>query len=181
MYHTARLSMRPLCPDDLDPLSEIFTVQANIPHYPSVYTRAEVAAIITRQQHRFELYGGGLFALIERESQCFVGDCGLIFQRVDDRWELEVGYHLQRAYWKRGFATEAARAFRNLAFENYRIERVISLILPYNMSSRAVAERNGLVVAGETVWRGLPHLVYAIDRHAWERRKIEESHDSPRD
>jgi len=96
-----------------------------------------------------------------------VGRCGYLWQVVEGRPELEIGYLLGRKHWGRGLATEAATALRDHAFREMKTDRVISLIQPANERSRRVAERNGMRVSGETLHAGLPHLVYAITFDEW--------------
>src|SRR5947208_8236304 len=55
----------------------------------------------------------------------------------------ELGWALSRAYWGRGYATEAAAAIRDWAFERPNIDRLVSLISPANVRSQRVAERLG--------------------------------------
>ena len=93
-----------------------------------------------------------------------VGDCGLTVQNVDGADEIEIGYHVRRDLWGQGLATEAARACRDLGFARLPVDRLISLIRPENLPSRRVAEKNGMTVWKEVMWRNLPHLVYAIRR-----------------
>ena len=61
-------------------------------------------------------------------------------------------------------ASEAARACREWGFARLSVERIVSLIRPENLPSRRVAEKNGMTVWKEIMWRGLPHVVYAIRR-----------------
>ena len=56
-----------------------------------------------------------------------------------------------------GYATEAAYACQDYAFNVLGSDRVISLIRPENIPSRRVAEKNGLKVVQETLWRDIPH------------------------
>src|SRR5205807_7864742 len=72
------------------------------------------------------------------------GFCGLVSQSVEGVEEVEVGYMLDKAYWGRGLATEAARASRDYGFERLGLRRLISLINPENAASLRVAEKNGM-------------------------------------
>src|SRR4051812_10412098 len=47
----------------------------------------------------------------------------------------ELGWALSRAYWGRGYATEAAAAIRDWAFERPNFDRLVSLISPENVRS----------------------------------------------
>jgi RimJ/RimL family protein N-acetyltransferase len=55
--------------------------------------------------------------------------------------ELELGWTLARFAWGFGYATEAARAVRDWAFEVIAPRRLISLIHPDNVRSQSVARR----------------------------------------
>jgi ribosomal-protein-alanine N-acetyltransferase len=79
-----------------------------------------------------------------------------------------VGWRLDRAYLNRGLATEGTRASLGYGFEVLELERIISFTVPENAASRRVMEKCGLVQRGETRWKGLYHVWYAIDRREWE-------------
>ena len=113
---------------------------------------------------RFEHDGLGLWAVALRDTGEVVGDCGAVVQRVDASDELELGWHLHPAHHGRGYATEAAIAWRDHAFATTDHERLISLILEANAPSRRVAERIGMTAWKTAEFAGGPHLVYAIRR-----------------
>jgi len=100
--------------------------------------------------------------MVLKSSGELVGDCGLVQQEVIGEELVEIGYHVRRDLWGNGLATEAARACRDFGFSQLGFERLISLIRPENQPSRRVAEKTGMTVWKETMWRGIPHLVYAV-------------------
>lgn len=57
--------------------------------------------------------------------------------------EPEIKWSLARRFWGNGFATEAAFAIREMIARHLRWTRVISVILPENERSKAVARRLG--------------------------------------
>lgn len=101
--------------------------------------------MIDKQISRYEENRFGLQVLIEKSNGHAVGLCGLLVQEVEGITEVEIGYHLLPAYWKKGFATEAAILFKNYAFQHKLADSVISLIDINNFPSQAVATRNGMV------------------------------------
>ena len=129
---------------------------------PRLNVTQSAIAWIERQLKRYKTDGFGLYALIERASGAFVGQCGLLRQEVDGVQELEIGYHLLPKFWKKGFAAEAANACRIFAFENNMAPSVISIIHPQNIASQRVAERNAMKKEKETVWRGSPVFIYRV-------------------
>jgi [ribosomal protein S5]-alanine N-acetyltransferase len=158
---TPRLLLRELTPDDGPALFEILGDPENMRFYPRPYTREEVDGWIARQFERYR-EGSGLLALILRDSGSFVGDCGLIWQDVEDVQEPEIAYHVHLAHQGRGYATEAARAVRDYAFGTLGCDHVISMIRPENLASRRVAEKNGLAVDRTVFWHGYQHCVYQL-------------------
>ncbi len=107
------------------------------------------------------------FAVIFRGNNELIGYCGFLHQEVDGRNEIEIGYRLHPDYWNRGLASEAAQAVRDHAFRDLDLPKVISLIHPDNVPSRRVAEKNGMKIERETVFRGFPTHVFAITREQW--------------
>jgi RimJ/RimL family protein N-acetyltransferase len=55
----------------------------------------------------------------------------------------ELGWALMRTHWGWGYATEAAAAIRDWAYESRPIDLLVSLISPGNVRSQRVAERIG--------------------------------------
>jgi RimJ/RimL family protein N-acetyltransferase len=164
ILETARLVLRTFVPEDIDALARVLSDPETMQYYPAVLDRPQVAEWIARNQRRYQADGHGLWAMVLKSSGELIGDCGPTRQEVRDRDEIEIGYHTRRDLWGQGLATEAARACRDWGFENLPVNRLISLIRPENLPSRRVAEKNGMTIVDELVWRDIPHLVYAISR-----------------
>jgi RimJ/RimL family protein N-acetyltransferase len=164
ILETSRLILREFRPHDVDALARVLSDPETMRFYPAPCDRAGVEEWIARNLRRYADHGHGLWAMMLKSSGELVGDCGLTVQDVDGNHEIEIGYHVRRDLWGQGLATEAARACRDFGFERLPVERLISLIRPENLQSRRVAEKNGMTVWKELIWRGLPHRVYAIRR-----------------
>jgi ribosomal-protein-alanine N-acetyltransferase len=165
ILETQRLFLRELLPDDLDAMAAILSDPETMRFYPAVLDRAAVAAWIERNRRRYADDGHGLWAMVLKSNGEVVGDCGLTRQSVDGVDEIEIGYHVRRDLWGRGYAPEAARACQAYGFTQLGANRLISLIRPGNQPSRRVAEKTGLSLWKELVWGDLPHCVYVIRRH----------------
>lgn len=166
ILQTERVALREFAPEDAAALAEILCDRENMRFYPRPFCPREVEEWIEMSLARYRRDAFGLWAMILKSEQRLIGDCGLLVQEVDGAHETEIGYHLHRAYQGQGLATEAACACRDHAFSMLGLARVISLIRPENLPSRGVAERVGMTVEKETIFRGLPHLVYAVKRDA---------------
>src|SRR5580692_5510536 len=164
VLETQRLLLREFQHEDLDALATILSDRETMRYYPVPFDRAAVADWIQRNRTRYANDGHGLWAMILKSTRELIGDCGLVRQNVDAVDEIEIGYHVRRDLWSRGYATEAARACRDFGFANLGVDRLISLISPENLASRCVAEKNGMTIWKEVIKADLLHYVYAIKR-----------------
>ena len=57
---------------------------------------------------------------------------------------VEVAWRLARAYWDRGYATEAARAVLDYGFATLGLTEIVAVTVPDNRRSRRVMERLGM-------------------------------------
>jgi [ribosomal protein S5]-alanine N-acetyltransferase len=141
---TNRLRTRFLTLDDVPLWATFFQDKEAIEFFPDFDTTDELKISeqwIKRQRNRYQNKNFGLQALINKETKDFVGICGLASQIVDDIEEIEVGYHILKKYWGKGFAPEAAKCFINYAFDNHLTQSVISIIDIRNTKSQRVAEK----------------------------------------
>jgi RimJ/RimL family protein N-acetyltransferase len=117
-------------------------------------------------------HGFGAWAVEEKASGALIGQIGLVHHPdwIADPAKVEIGWMLALDAWGRGFATEGARASLAYAFEQLRMERIISISKPANRRSERVMQRLGLSFAGRTYWKDHEVIWYAIDRDTWERR-----------
>jgi RimJ/RimL family protein N-acetyltransferase len=82
--------------------------------------------------------------LIDKHSNEFIGQCGLLIQTVDGVEELEIGYSIMPNHRKKGYALEAAKKCSVFAFENNFRDSLISIIHVDNVDSAKVALANGM-------------------------------------
>ncbi len=157
--------------DDAREWSAFFSDREAIQFFPAstAESNAERARQwIDKQLNRYAEQKFGLQALIDKETNEFIGQCGLLTQEIDGITETEVGYHIFKKYWGRGFAPEAARMFISYAFQNSLATSVISIIDRRNLRSLRVADKNGLLWEKETSWAGLSVYVYRINKNSWD-------------
>ena len=164
VLETERLILRYLAPDDVDAVFAVIGDPETMKFYPQRFSRDDAVRWVTRSRERYRTDGYGLFAVVLKSTGEVIGNCGVVRQEVEGETLLEVGYHFRRDYWGCGYATEAAAGCMAYAFEHLKAEKVVSLILPENLPSRRVAERNGMTVERQATFHDLPHLVYAMKR-----------------
>ena len=148
ILETKRLSLRRLLPDDLDDLFALYSdpeIRRYFPEGTLTYeeTREELEWFLNGHPEYPEL---GLWATIHKETNQFIGRCGLLPWTIDERYEVEVAYLLSKAYWRQGLGTEAARAILKYGFEQLHLSRLICLIDPDNQASIKVAQNMGMTL-----------------------------------
>jgi len=161
---TSRLNLRPFSEGDLDDLSALMANADFMRFSLGVFSREQTTGFLEKVRGCDREGLPSQFVVVFRPDQKLIGYCGFSLQTVNDVEELEIDYRLDPSYWGQGIATEAARAARDHAFDDLQLAHVISLIHPGNITSRRVAEKNGMIPEKETIFRGFPTIVFGISR-----------------
>lgn len=167
---TERLILRYFHVLDAEAMLRVFGDPEVMRYGDGVQTKEWVQAWLhTCLQRYYREWGFGPYAVIEKQRGDVIGYCGLFyFLDIDGRAEVEIGYRLARSGWGQGYATEAARGVRDLAFQTLGMRRLIALIDPSNLASIRVAEKIGMAYEKEIMLDGYTHPdhIYAITRRS---------------
>ncbi|NNE75036.1 MAG: GNAT family N-acetyltransferase [Acidimicrobiales bacterium] len=173
---TDRLVLRQWQPGDLDAWAAINADPEVMEYFPGVMSRTESQEWMDLFAGRAEEAGYGFLA-VEAEGEC-IGMTGI----VDVRSELpfapavEIGWRLARPQWGKGYATEAARAWVDYAFDRLSVDEIVSMTVVDNRRSRAVMERLGMayveggdfdhpaLAPGDPLAR---HVLYRLPAESW--------------
>jgi len=161
ILETSRLLLREFVPQDADALLAVLGDPVAMQYYPAPFDRAEVESWIRRNRARYFDPGFGLWAMLLKDSGELIGDCGCFVRELEGDFEFEMGWHVRRDLWDRGYASEAAQSCVEYAFSSLGTERVIALVRPENVGSCRVAEKIGMKCERVTFWRGYDHCIYA--------------------
>ena len=168
IFETERLYLREMNQSDFKALSKILQDEETMYAYEGAFNDEEVQEWLDRQISRYHKWDFGLWAVVLKETDEMIGQCGLTMQLWKDKEVLETGYLFQRKYWHRGYATEAAKACKKYAFEVLDANEVCSIIRDTNVASQNVAVRNNMVVVDRWTkhYRGvaMPHNRYVVNR-----------------
>ncbi|MGN0729974.1 GNAT family N-acetyltransferase [Treponema sp.] len=168
ILETERLFLRELEQGDLSALKRILQDEETMYAYNGAFSDEEVQQWLDRQFERYEKYGFGLWAVVLKENGRMIGQCGLTMQTWNGDEVLEVGYLFERNFWHKGYATEAAIACKEYAFNKLGASEVCSIIRDTNQASQNVALRNGMKIkdAGIKHYRGedMKHFRYVAGK-----------------
>ena len=155
------MRLREFTPEDLDHLAAMVAEPEQMAFYAEPRTRAEASVWLERNRRLYEERGYGFWLIESVPGADFLGYCGIRPLDLDGRAETEIGWHVRKAEWNRGIATEAARAARDRASAEFGLTRVVALVPPGHDASRRVAEKIGMRAEGATVVEGRDYEVYA--------------------
>lgn len=161
---TPRLCLRLMQSSDLDDLLKIFGDPKVMASFGvATFNREQMERWMQRNIEHQNLHGYGVFSVILKSEGLLIGDCGLEHMEVDGEQATELGYDFRSDYWNQGFATEAAIAVRDYAFNILHLPRLISLIRVGNAASKRVSEKTGMRFVVEITRHGISYWKYAID------------------
>ena len=168
ILETERLYLREMVQSDYCSLCKILQDKDVMYAYEGAFSDSETQDWLDKQLQLYKSHGFGLWAVILKENDKMIGQCGLTMQDYVGKQVLEVGYLFQKIFWHKGYAAEAANACKEYAFDRLNAREVYSIIRDTNIPSQNVAKKNGMSVCGAFTkhYRNVdvPHLVFSVQR-----------------
>ena len=158
---TGRLMLRPFTANDVAAMHRVYGDPQVMRHVGDGAatdidgTRAMVLAYMDQQAAA----GYSFWAVAERATGEVIGDAGLYPVDGD---AVELGYTLGRAWWGRGYATEAAAACVRYAFDEAGVPELVALALRENPASLHVLGKLGFEEAGMRLAHGREHVLLRL-------------------
>ena len=147
ILETDRLILRDLQESDLQALIALNQDPEVMQYFPKPYSQAESLRLYQGIQDEVEAYGYSLWAVEEKSSQEFIGLVGLHhsgLQIFAGKEAVEIGWRLRKEFWNRGYATEAAQACLDFAFQQAGLSEVYSFTSLLNLPSQKVMQKLGM-------------------------------------
>jgi ribosomal-protein-alanine N-acetyltransferase len=162
ILETERLVLRTWSPDDAEDVLRIYS-NPEVTYFLGTgapdQTLDDARRPIQRVAAHHERHSYGLWAVVEKATAQLIGTCGL--KHLEDDAPVEVGYHLARPVWGRGYATEGAAACLRHGFEHLHLDRIVAVVAPANAASVRVIEKIGMTFEGMGYHYGPEVRVYA--------------------
>ncbi|MCB9850096.1 MAG: GNAT family N-acetyltransferase [Phycisphaerales bacterium] len=107
--------------------------------------------------------GCGIWPLFEKDGGALVGS--IVLKPLPECSEIEVGWHLGRFAWGKGYATEAGQAAIAYGFAKLGLDVIYAITLSTNTRSMNVCRRVGMKHLGKTdKYHGIVTELFAIQR-----------------
>lgn len=112
--------------------------------WPAPFSPEQTQHWLERHLRNYLETGLGRYAVISKDSQVLIGDCGIVRAELNGKPENDLGYIIDRNYWGHGYATEAAAACLNFGLQKQNLQRICANMPEDHVASRRVAERIGM-------------------------------------
>lgn len=169
---SGRVHLRALREDDFDAFAEMVADDQVMRFLGqgAGLTRDDAEDLFDGFLAEWDDHGYGHWAIEDRRDGEFLGYVGLL---PYDSKVVEVECVVKSARWRRGFATEAARAAMLFAFDSLQMNRVVGEMHPANRGGHHLMEKLGMSHREDNQdSHGLKMFVFAIT--ALERRLLPE-------
>lgn len=181
VIETERLYLRQWQASDFAVFAEINADPEVMKYFPKLLSTAVSNAIAHKCQQLIIDKGWGLWAVSlkdrSKENGAFIGFVGLNDTHADMSFApaVEIAWRLHKDFWGQGYATEAARAALNFAFNELSLDEVVSFTAVINKRSQRVMERIGMINTRANFYhpaldanhRLAKHVLYNITRQQW--------------
>lgn len=165
---TKRLFLKYITQSDFQELKSILQDGEVMYAWEYDFSDKDVQNWIDKNISLYKKYNLGFFLMLENTSRKVVGQAALMPDKIDGQQYYEIGYILKKEHWHKGYATEAAKALKNYAFNTLNIDEVIFEIRPTNISSRKVAENLNAQIQGHFIkhvrGKDMEHLIYKLSK-----------------
>jgi len=160
---TGRLRLRQFSKKDLDEYARIMGYDEVGKWFPkeSGYTRQEAERSLNSILEHWDKHGFGIWAIVGKDG-ILLGRCGL--NLIAETSEVEVDFVVAPGFWRRGYATEAAKAALTYGFEILKLEKIIALTKPENVAARRVMEKTGMRYKKEAQYWSITCAYYEISK-----------------
>ncbi len=179
MLKTDRLLLRQWTEDDFLPFAEMCCDKEVMAHFPKLQTRDESYEMGKKILSLINERGWGFWAVEIPNQYKFIGFVGLHTPKDSMPFSpcVEIGWRLSKEHWNKGYATEAAEAVLEYAFNTLDLEEVVSFTTLANERSKAVMKKIGMCDSNQNFMHPdvedfhpqREHVLYKITKSAWQK------------
>lgn len=126
------------------------------------FSSVKEAELFIHNYSAYKDFGYGRWAVCLKESDTFIGFCGLKHHPKEDN--TEVGFRFFKQQWNKGFATESAQAVINHGFNKLNLTKIYAHAHVKNISSQRVIEKCGLHFVKNITHDDMPIKLYCIKK-----------------
>ncbi|CDL87319.1 GNAT family N-acetyltransferase [Xenorhabdus cabanillasii] len=174
---TERLWLRAWKEEDREPFFRLNSNPEVMEFFPKTLTKEQSDMLFDNCIRKFEIQGGwGLWVVELKQSGEFIGFVGLNIPNLEFPFSpfVEIGWRLDKPFWGKGYACEAARKVLDFAFTEIGLDEIVAFTSLLNYRSESVMKKLGMArdektfmhpaIEGDNPLR--EHVLYRIKRPA---------------
>lgn len=153
---------------DLDSDPEVHRFLGNKPVTHIQQSREIILYILDQYQK----YGIGRWAVINKETDEFMGWSGLKFETKlrSNTHYYDLGYRFKKKFWGQGFGTETALASLEYGFSRMELEEISAAADVENAASNAILKKIGMRYVEDFYYKSTRCHFYTIRQKDWNSR-----------
>ncbi len=125
MIETPNLLIRHYTDADLVPLFRILSDKLNMLYWPRPLNMEETQQWLENSRLLY-LGGIGRYGIELKQTKELIGDCGITLLNIEGEELYDLGFIIHHEFWRKGYATEAARAIKDAAFRMLEIDKLFA-------------------------------------------------------
>ncbi len=142
---TKRLLIREILPGDIECLLEIYQDFQNMKFIPNsnfIWTREKLIEKYHKINRDYK-NGFGIFAAQFKDNGKIIGEAGL-FNSFQDLKHLELGYILDKRFWRKGYGSEICTSLIDYGFKTLNVDKITARMFKQNLASIRLSEKCGM-------------------------------------
>jgi RimJ/RimL family protein N-acetyltransferase len=150
IIRTKRLGLRNWSKNDIPEMAKINSDPEVMKYFPSTYDLEQTKSFVKRMSGHCKEFNYCYFAVDLLETNAFIGFVGLMYQdyKADFTPCIDIGWRLSKYFWGKGYATEAAQACIDYAFNVLDLSKLICVAPVINDASIQVMKKIGMTHKG---------------------------------
>ena len=173
IFESERLGFRRWEEEDRKPFEAMTADPDVMRFFPKLLNKEEANRLISRFEAHMDNKGYTMWAVERKVDGVFIGFIGLleITMEIEGQGFAEIGWRLDKQFWKQGYAVEGALACIAYAFGSLAMDELYSFTAAANQASETVMQRVGMIKIGEFEHPKLDedsplkkHVLYKISR-----------------
>ncbi|WP_237386204.1 GNAT family N-acetyltransferase [Xenorhabdus sp. Sc-CR9] len=145
---TERLFLRAWKEEDREPFFRLNSNPEVMEFFPDTLTKEQSNVFVDNIIRKFETQDGwGLWAIELKQGGEFIGFVGLNIPNIEFPFSpfVEIGWRLDKPFWGKGYACEAARRILDFAFTETELEEIVAFTTVSNYRSEIIMKKLGMV------------------------------------
>jgi len=150
-FETERLEIREFNDNDLDNLYHLLSDSEVMKYCSGPLNFKQSQKWLKSIKEYYNKIGYDYWIAVHKTTREFIGQMGIIQQKVDDEWIDCIAFMISKNKWGKGYATEGAKGCIIYGMEVLKLKRIYATVEKNNTVSKKILDKIGMKYKGEAV------------------------------